>query len=208
MRKNKWFLTGIVLSACVVSVLATRALKPHPDEVLKKRIAERSKGEEKAKLWITEYFDYQCPPCAKAAAFLETAMAEHPGQIYLQVRNFPQPGHKNALKAARYAECVSHQKGKFWTYHDELFKNQAQWSQDPYADIRFAAYAEGMGLDVKKLDACVHDPAAEKTVLDEKKKAEEIGVRQTPSFFVNGKLVVGVKALEGELDAFFGAPSQ
>lgn len=205
MKKNKRLVTVLVLGACVLSVFAVRTLKPHPDQVLKMRNAERSLGDEKAKLWITEYFDYQCPPCAMAGALLERAMKDHPGQIYLQVRYFPLPAHKNALKAALYAECVTRQKGKFWGYHEQVFRSQNEWNQDPYPEIRFAAYADSAGADVKKVEACVQDPATEKTVLDEKAKAQEIGVKMTPSFFVNGKLVVGVKALLDEMDAFFGA---
>lgn len=196
---KKLFMTVALVSVCVGAVLGFRALRSDPAELLKVRIAERSLGSEKAPVWITEYFDYQCPPCAMAHVALEKERAEHPEKIYLQARFFPQPSHKNGMKAAVFAECASRQKGKFWKFHEEMFKHQNEWAMDSYAGFRFASYAENVGLNLKRLDACVQDPETEKGVAEEKKKAEEIGVQLTPTFFVNGKRVVGLAALLEEL---------
>lgn len=199
MKIGRNLRTALVLAVCVGAVFGVRAFKPHPDTVLKQRASERSLGDEKAPFWVTEYFDYQCPPCARARDVLEKAMADHPGKIYLQARYFPLPGHKHAMKAAVYAECVSRQKGKFWAFHDEMLKKQAEWTHDPYAALKFAAYAEKAGADIGRLDACSHDPKTEEMVLEEKKKAQELGVQSTPTFFVNGKIAVGIDGLEKEL---------
>lgn len=204
MLKNKTLVTAVVLLFCVSAVFLAKTLKPNPEIILKQRIAERSLGSEKAPLWVTEYFDYQCPPCAAARETLETIFKEHPGQVYLQARFYPLPTHMNAMKAALYAECASRQKGKFWKFHEQLFDHQLDWAMDEYAAIKFASYAESAGLDVGRLDACTHDPETEKTVLEEKKKGADLGVTITPSFFVNGKIVVGKTALKNEVDAFFG----
>jgi protein-disulfide isomerase len=134
---------------------------------------------------------------------LEEAITEHPGQIYLQVRYYPLTTHKNALKAALYAECASRQKGKFWKFHEALLKNQKDWAMDDYPAIEFATYAASAGLNVSWLDACSHDPETQKAVLEEKKKGEELGVQITPSFFINGKLVVGIDNLIRELKTYF-----
>jgi protein-disulfide isomerase len=199
MRWKKFAAAAAIAALCAGAVLLTRLFAPNSEEVMKKRIAERSLGSDKAPVWVTEYIDYQCPPCAAGAKLLKKAMEEHPGQIYLQARYFPLPAHKNALKAAVYAECASRQKGKFWAFHEKVFENQKEWAQDPYAQIRFAAYAETAGLDLKKLDACSHDPEIEKAVMAEKEKASELGVKITPTFFVNGKMVVGTNRLAAEI---------
>ena len=188
---------------CAAVVVGYRSFRPDPAELQKKRNVERSLGSEKSPLWITEYFDYQCPPCATARGILDEAIAAHPGQIYLQVRFFPLPGHKNAMKAATYAECVAHQKGKFWKFHEETFKHQNDWAADNYAPFRFTSYAESAGVDLKRLDVCVHDLETEKAVADEKKQAVDAGVQLTPSFYINGKLVVGLTALSDEIKTFF-----
>ena len=188
-----------VILLCVGFISLVRTIKPNPEEILRKRITERSLGGEKASLWITEYFDYQCPPCAMARKVLENLIAQHPDKIYLQVRYFPLAAHKNSMKAAIYAECASAQKGKFWKFHEQLFENQNQWAADQYPELKFAGYAGTAGLDMKRLDACVSDPTTEKTVIEERDKGSGLGVKMTPSFFVNGKLVIGIKSLEDEI---------
>ena len=199
--KNKFLKTILVLALCVGSVLLIRTFKPNPEEILKKRIAERSMGDPKAKVWITEYFDYQCPPCAAAHKILRDWMAAHPGKIYLQVRYYPLPVHKYTMKAAVYAECASRQRGKFLKFHDALFDHQLEWLADAYPELKFLKYAQDAGLELNRWDACTKDPEVEKFVTEEKSKADKLGVKITPSFFVNGKLVVGTKVLAEELDA-------
>ncbi len=196
---KKTLTTAAIVALSVGAVLAFRALRPDPAELMKARIAERSLGSEKAPIWITEYFDYQCPPCALARPALEKMMAEHPGQIYLQARFFPLPTHKNGMKAAIFAECASRQKGKFWKLHEEMLNHQNDWATDNYAGFKFTSYAESAGMDLKQLDVCVQDPKIKESVAEEKKKAEAIGVVMTPSFYVNGKLAVGITALSAEI---------
>ena len=207
MLKNKTVLTFFVLVLCVAGVLAFRALKPDPEAMLKKRIAERSVGDPKAALWITEYFDYQCPPCGVARNLLEDAIKKHPGKIYLQVRYFPLPAHKNSLKAAVHAECASHQPGKFWAMHDKIFEHQSEWAMDSYPELRFLNYAQEAGLDLPKWDACTKDPEIQKSITEEKTKGETLGVKITPTFFINGKMFVGNQALSEELKKLENAPA-
>jgi protein-disulfide isomerase len=203
MRKKKFLATAAVLIVCALAVFAVRSLRPDPAALEKARNAARSKGDSKAPLWITEYFDYQCPPCASARTVLDGALDQYPGKIYLQVRFFPLPAHKNAMKASAFAECASRQSGKFWAFHEELFAHQKDWAEDPYPALKFADYAEKAGLNVKKLDACANDPAVAEVIEAEKKAAMDLGVRQTPTFIVNGKIAVGLKALADELIAYF-----
>ena len=199
MLKNKTAVTFLILALCVAGVVAFRFFKPDPEALLKKRIAERSNGDPKAALWITEYFDYQCPPCGTARKLLEAAIKNHPGKIYLQVRYFPLPGHKNSLKAAVHAECASRQPGKFWTMHDKIFDHQSEWANDPYAELKFLNYAREAGLDLPRWDACTQDPETQKFVMKEKAQGEKLGVQITPSFFFNGKMAVGNASLSEEL---------
>ena len=201
MNKNKFLITALVVVLCAGSVFLIKILKPNPDEVLKKRIAERSLVDPKAPAWVTEYFDYQCPPCGTAQKTLHDWIAGHPGKIYLQVRYFPFPKHLHAMKAAIYAECASRQKGKFWKFHEALFDHQAEWAQEAYPELKFLTYAQEAGLELTRWNACSKDPEVEKFVNEERTKADAFGVKLTPSFFVNGKMIVGIKALTEELDA-------
>ena len=91
---------------------------------------------------------------------------------------------------------------KFWKLHHELFNHQAEWANDNYAAIRFESYAQSAGLDTKKIDVCVSDPATEKSVLEEKAAGQKLGIMTTPSFFINGKLYVGTNGLNEAVSAF------
>lgn len=199
MLRNKPLVTIVIALACIMLVLAYRHLRPDPEAELKKRTAERSMGDPKASLWITEYYDYQCPPCAIAHKQLDEAIKKYPGRIYLQVRYFPLAAHRNAMKAAVHAECASRQPGKFWLMHEKIFERQAEWAPDPYPELRFLSYAQEAGLRLEPWDACTKDPRTEKFIAEEKAKGESLGAKITPSFFINGKLVVGNTALTDEL---------
>ena len=198
--RNKWMMTVAVILLSTGSVFLFRAFQPSPQELLKKRVAERSLGDPKAPLVVAEYFDYQCPPCAVAYKVLEDWVKKYPGKIYLQTHFFPLPAHKNAMKAAVCAECAARQKGKFWAIHGLLFTHQSEWANDSYAELKFLTYAQEALLDLGQWDACVKDPEIQKFISQEKTKGESLGVKTTPSFFVNGQLVVGVEKLAAELE--------
>ena len=86
---------------------------------------------------------------------------------------------------------------------DLLFAKQDEWeaAQDP--DTLFLGYARDAGIDTARLAACVSDPAAKMAVLEERERARSLGLKSTPTFFINGKKVVGVQSLHEELDAYF-----
>lgn len=199
MLRKKIITTLLVVGLCVAFIFGMRTFKPNPGEVMKKRLAERSAGNPESKMWITEYFDYQCPPCSLASLLLSEHLKAKPDSIYLQVRYYPLQNHPHAMKAATYAECASRQQGTFWKFHDLLMSKQKEWSMERYPELKFLGYAKEAGLDLEKWDRCTKDPEVSKFILDEKAKATELGVTITPSFFVNGELVVGVKSLKEAL---------
>ncbi len=199
MLRKKIITTLLVVGLCVAFIVGMRTFKPNPEEVMKKRLAERSAGNPESKMWITEYFDYQCPPCSLASLRLSEHLKTKPDSIYLQLRYYPLQNHPHAMKAATYAECASRQPGKFWKFHDLLMSKQKEWSMDKYPELKFLEYAKAAGLDLEKWDRCTKDPEISKFITDEKAKATELGVKITPSFFVNGELVVGVKGLQEAL---------
>ena len=199
--------TVLVGALCVAFILSYRAIKPHPEEVMKKRMSQRAAGDPTSKTWITEYFDYQCPPCSLASKVLKEHLAAYPKSVYLQLRYFPLQNHPHAMKAAIYAECASRQDGKFWAFHELLFSKQNEWAREKYPELKFLDYAKRAGLDLDKWDRCTKDPEIQAFIVEEKKKATELGVQITPSFFVNGNLVVGVKGLQEALSKSIEAES-
>lgn len=94
-----------------------------------------AQGKDNAKVTIVEFSDFQCPYCE---SFFTTTYAQikkdyvDTGKVKVFYRHYPLPFHANAQIAAEAAECANEQ-GKFWDFHDILFKNQKQWETLPRA---------------------------------------------------------------------------
>ena len=202
--RKKIAATILVLLACYASVEGFRFLAgPKGKLVMDRRVSSRAKGSPKAPVWIVEYIDFQCGTCGRASKVLGEYLEKYPSQIYLQVRFRPLVlSHEFALKSAIYAECAASQ-GRFWAFYEILFARQKEWASSGSPDGYFHAYAEEIGMDPKRLDACIGDEAVRKRVVAEKDEAMDLGVKSTPTFFINGNMIVGIEALKGELEAAF-----
>lgn len=148
------------------------------------------------KLKIVEFSDFQCPYCK---GFWEDALAEikkeyvETGKAEFSYRHYPlKEIHPNAQKAAEASECASEQ-GNFWGYHDELFKNQADWEalSDTEAQTKFAEYANNLGLNGASLAECVSSGKMKPKVDADLADGEAAGVDGTPATFINGILISG-----------------
>jgi protein-disulfide isomerase len=201
---------GLAIAAfCVIAVFSARHFVfPRVRFTEDQRTLLRSHGEPGSPIWVVEYLDYQCPPCKMASESMKGIFRKYPSLVYSQVRFFPLVKHPYALKASLYAECAARQ-GKFWEFHDTLFDRQLEWSQAKPGEVDawFEGYARGSGLDVKNLTACVEDPATEETVLKEAESGKAMGVAVTPTFFVNGRMAVGLEGLTEELDGVLALKS-
>ena len=181
--------------ACVSRTIARIAKEP--------KILSRSKGNLNARFEIIEYTDFQCPQCRLVAAVIEPYLQHYPSEIFYEVRFRPIIStHRHALKSAIYAECAARQ-NKFWLFHDTLFAHQDEWAHRESADDTFRAYAKDLKLSLEKLDACVRDPSTKQAVMAQKNDALSMGILSTPTFLVNGKMIMGPEALEEELQRMF-----
>ena len=204
--KKKILATLIVLLVCAGAVFLVKFLAPKESRGADYRTLARSKGNPSADLWITEYFDYQCPACKTAHGLLDQYFQKYPGRIYLQVKFYPLFQHKYGLKTALYAECAARQ-NKFWKFHDLLFENQKKWEELGDAEPTFQGYVKEAGLNQRKCDACLNNPETQKTILEERGKAVAMGVQLTPTCYINGKICAGLEAAQQELQSYFGEPA-
>jgi len=144
-----------------------------------------------APVTIVEFFDYQCPFCARANPALDAALRSHPGQVRLVLKNVPLPMHPDA-KLAHQAALAAGEQGRFWEMHDLLFANQRNLRP---ADL--IGYARRLQLDVPKFQQRLDSGYFRQTVEDELAAALAQGIEATPSYSINGRpLVVGVQSLE------------
>jgi predicted DsbA family dithiol-disulfide isomerase len=149
-------------------------------------------GPDDAPVTIVEYTDYECSFCRRYnRLILPEILDEYEGRIRYIVRHFPLVGlHPAAVGAAVAAVCAERQ-GSFWEYHDRLFAQEKGLSTES-----LLAYAQETGLREGAFRECLDDEETSKVVQDDMQRGAEYGVRGTPAFFINGRVVMGAQPLE------------
>lgn len=122
------------------------------------------------------------------------------------MRYFPIPSHSNAVNAAVAVEAAS-QQGKFEDMYKRMYDTQSSWGeqQDSRADV-FRGFAQGLGLDMDAYDKAVADDATKARVERDRKDGLALGVKGTPTFFLNGKQLqpTSVEDFQAQIDAALG----
>ena len=120
------------------------------------------------------------------AGVIENIMSEYPDQVNFVFRDFPIISPSYSRMAARTAQCALDQgQDAFWTYHDALFLRSAPGvSQNDLYTL-----GEQIGLDVDALRTCTESNTHAATVQHDEDRGYELGLRGTPTFFVNGQRV-------------------
>lgn len=144
-------------------------------------------GPDDALVTIVVWIDFQCPFCQKAAPVLTHIRGKYGDQVRVIFRHMPMAFHKGAMLAAEAAAAAAAQ-GKFWAFHDEVWKNFGQLSR---ADLE--SYAQTVGLDMAKFRAALDERRYHNAVAAEAAAAAAIGVQGTPTFFINGKPLIGAR---------------
>ena len=142
----------------------------------------------------TLYTDYQCPYCAKAEPKFEEAAKKLDGIMNVTVRHMPLNMHANAVPAALAVEAATAQ-GKHVEMANKLFATQNDWKNIKERDklrTLFNDYAKELGLNVEEFDKALLDSDTVKPVQRDYEHAVKIGVKGTPTFTVNDKVVEGL----------------
>ncbi len=185
---------------------AQRAVQAHPQpagDPPQLNIGESPyEGKKNAPVTMIECSDYQCPFCAR---FTNGALKQlrdneiKEGKVKLVFKNFPLPFHQYAEKAAEAAECANTQ-GKFWQMHNLLFNSGGRLDVDS-----LKSYAKQIGLNSEKFDRCLETGETAGTVQADKSTCASAGVSGTPTFFINGRMLVGAQPYEQFKDAIVQA---
>jgi len=148
------------------------------------------KGFPMAPVLIVEFSNFQCPYCRKALNELEKVRAAYPKEVKLVYRHFPIDRlHPLARLAAQAAECAGAE-GHFWEYHDLLF-SQADLSEQKLKEL-----ALGLKLGLQAFEQCLSGEWARARVAQDVEAGARAGVSGTPTFFINGRLVVGAQSFD------------
>lgn len=148
-------------------------------------------GPSDAPITIVEFSDYQCPYCQSwYQQTYDQLMANYPDKILFVYRDLPLPGHPESLPAAEAANCAGEQ-GAYWKFHDDLFSGQYSLGRAAYEQ-----YASDLGLDTATFSACLDDHRYQDEVKADYSDAVRIGLSGTPSFVINGRILVGAQPFE------------
>ncbi len=143
-------------------------------------------GPANAPVTIIEFSDYQCPYCQVwYKQVYQQLMASYPNKIRFVYRDLPLPMHPEAVPAAEAADCAGEQNA-YWKYHDALFSQKYGLNRAAYEQ-----YATDLGLDTKAFAACLDSHRYQGEVQADASDAARVGISGTPSFVVNGRILIG-----------------
>ena len=114
---------------------------------------------------------------------LEQVLEQYPQQVKLVFKNFPLRSHSFAYKAAQ-ASMAAEKQGKFWEFHDLLFKNYNRINDQKITEIM-----NDLNLDADQFQRAMQDPAIKAQIDADLRNGDTAGVRGTPTIFINGKLL-------------------
>jgi protein-disulfide isomerase len=187
---------GVALTTLGSGTLLYRAKRqqlkniPESESVLAKAntYSAHIRGNPDAPVTLEEFGDFQCPPCGKFSEFVEELLKEYNPRLRLVFRNFPLSGHEHAREAALAAEAAGLQ-GKFWEMHDTLYREQDTWTKASNVRELFESYAGTIGLAVDQFKKDMDGDKARERVDSDRALADFLGVKATPTLFINNRPV-------------------
>jgi protein-disulfide isomerase len=147
------------------------------------------RGSPDAPVMVVEYADYECPYCQQIQPALDRLEADFKGKLAFAYKDVPLPMHPHAQKAAEAAHCAGAQ-GKYWEYHDLLYKTKKLEIVDLKEDART------LQLDTGAFDKCLASGEQSESVKAQLTEGQSLGLQGTPSFFINGRVFSGVLTYE------------
>lgn len=147
---------------------------------------------------IEEYSDYQCPFCARFAANTMSVMKENAianGEAVIIFYDYPLDFHPQAEAAANAARCAGETSAAaYWAMHDALFEDVGAWSIRNPSPV-FIGLGEPMNLN-NDFENCVAENRYADAILADLTEGLSRGVTGTPSFFLNGEMLVGAQPIQ------------
>jgi protein-disulfide isomerase len=150
-------------------------------------------GKKDAKVQIIAFSDFQCPYCSRGAETMHQVLKKYGSKVSYAFKNYPLPFHERAQPAAEMAMCVRKVGGDadFWKFHDLAFKNQDKLDND-----NLVKFAKEAGANEAKAKECYDKGEFKEQIKKDSEYGNKVGVRSTPTFFINGQMVAGALPME------------
>ena len=181
-------------AASLLALLVIGAAAPLQDDLRE----ARTRGSPTAPVTVYEMSDFQCPWCGRFAREVMPVLDREyiqTGKVKFVFVNFPLPMHPNAAPAAELAMCAARQ-GKFWPVHDFLFRTQDRWSDLREPGTYFLAIGDSVGANRDELAQCLRQGLSRELVQRDADGSVRSGAHSTPTFWVEGGLLVGAQPIE------------
>jgi protein-disulfide isomerase len=163
---------------------------------------EPTQGPASAPVTIVEYADLECPTCARMNEFLETQVVPRYGnKVRIVFKEYPLPFHDWSLTAAIACQCAYEMNPPTYVpLRTAIFRNQQQINITNVRET-VLTYGEQVGVDRVKLAGCVDAKSSYPRIQRDVAEAKRIDVNQTPTVFINGRMLMGLPSE----DAYFQA---
>lgn len=172
--------------------------------VARAQVSGRTWGDPAAPVRIVAFEDFQCPFCAQHTREVEPKLAAEfiaTGQVLYEYHQMAFLG-EDSIRAAQASECAAEQ-NQFWPFHDVLFQRQGSENSGVYSIDRLKSYGGEVDAalpadawDQRAFEVCVESGRTKAAVDRMTAEARSVGATSTPSFLVNGKLLVGGQSIE------------
>jgi len=179
---------------------ATEDVTVDPSKAVMQKInlkGEPAKGPANAKVTIVEYSDFQCPFCSRGYNTMEKEVLKQYGdKVRFYYKHYPLPFHPWAKGGAIAVECAKQQKPEaYWTLYSSLFENQSQITADNLKE-KATGFLASSGIDMAKWNDCFDNKKTAPQVEAQMQEGASVGVRGTPGFIINGRLVSGAQPFD------------
>jgi protein-disulfide isomerase len=150
-------------------------------------------GSAVAPVTIVEFADFECGFCVRAEKVLGQIRRTYGDAVRIVWKDEPLPFHDHAMAAAEFAREARAEKGEagFWTAHDALLGAGGDLNEGA-----FDLLARRLGLDPTKIAAAIAQNRYQDGVDDDLEIADDVGAEGTPTFFINGRRLVGAQPFE------------
>jgi protein-disulfide isomerase len=214
---ERYFSTAVFdLTATPVArnIAPSPVAQPNEPKISQRAIADlvkdsASRGSSSAPVTIIEFSDFECPYCKGLTDILgQQVLPKEGSNVRLVFKQFPLSIHPWAQDAAEMSECVRQQDEKaFWQVHDFLFSHQTSLRKENLQRevVRFLANEPAVKLDAFSI--CVNQHKTREKVSADAAEGQRLGVRGTPTYFINGIRADGARpaeTLERMIDAAKG----
>lgn len=141
-------------------------------------------GSKSASVFLVEFLDPECESCRMFYPEVKKILSEYKDKVTLVIRYAP--FHQNSKYAVKILEAARKQ-DKFWQVLELLFMYQPEWADhhNPKPEIVWK-YLPETGVNIEKLRTDMNDQSIETIISQDIQDGQKLGVRATPSFFING----------------------